>query len=194
MEFRSVLVPYDFSRAADAALDVGAAIAAGRDGELVVVHAMAPVFTFTGIPGETGVPSWVPPKSLINETRERLTKLVARVAKAHRVGSVQCLVPVGEPLECILKAARGADAIVMPTLGRTGLSHLLIGSVAEKVVRHSPIPVLTLGPRAMCRVRAARKVLRVKRRRAQRVVRAPQPTHRASRAQSPEPQFAIEPW
>ena len=41
-------------------------------------------------------------------------------------------------------AARGADAIVMATEGRTGLTHLLIGSVAEKVVRHAPVPVLVL--------------------------------------------------
>jgi nucleotide-binding universal stress UspA family protein len=43
-------------------------------------------------------------------------------------------------------AARGADLIVMSTMGRTGLSHLLVGSVAEKVVRHAPVPVLTLRP------------------------------------------------
>jgi nucleotide-binding universal stress UspA family protein len=43
------------------------------------------------------------------------------------------------------------DVIVMATTGRTGLSHLLIGSVAEKVVRHSPVPVLTLRPEAVRR-------------------------------------------
>ena len=51
---------------------------------------------------------------------------------------------VGDPYQRIVAAARGMDAIVMSTAGRTGLSHLLIGSVAEKVVRHSPVPVLTL--------------------------------------------------
>ncbi len=166
VRFRRVLVPYDFSRAADAALRVGAALSAGRAGELVVVHAMAPVYTFTGIPGEPGVPSWVPPKPLIDETRERLEKLAARVAKTHRVGSVRCLVLVGQPLHCILKAARRVDAIVMATLGRTGLSHLVIGSVAEKVVRHSPVPVLTIGPKAIGRMGSARNAGRTKRRRA----------------------------
>jgi nucleotide-binding universal stress UspA family protein len=51
---------------------------------------------------------------------------------------------VGPPAGCILEAARKADAIVMGTLGRTGLPHLLIGSVAERVVRHAPVPVLTV--------------------------------------------------
>jgi nucleotide-binding universal stress UspA family protein len=48
----------------------------------------------------------------------------------------------------------------MSTLGRTGLPHLLLGSVAEKVVRHSPVPVLTI------RARALRKAARTRRRRA----------------------------
>jgi nucleotide-binding universal stress UspA family protein len=54
---------------------------------------------------------------------------------------------MGNPLQCILAAARDVDSIVMATVGRTGLAHFLIGSVAEKVVRHSPVPVLTIRPR-----------------------------------------------
>ena len=164
VQFRRVLVPYDFSRAADAALAVGASLAAGRDGELLVVHAMAPVYTFTGIPGEVGVPSWTPPRELVDETRERLAAIVAPVAKPHRIGTVHCRVFIGEPTQVILQSARRADAIVMSTLGRTGLSHLVIGSIAEKVVRHSPIPVLTLGPKAARRLAPpARKARRTKR-------------------------------
>jgi len=167
VQFRRVLVPYDFSRAADAALAVGASLAAGRDGELLVVHAMAPVYTFTGIPGEAGVPSWTPPRELVDETRERLAALVAPVAKPHRIGAVHCRVFIGEPTQVILQSARRADAIVMSTLGRTGLSHLVIGSIAEKVVRHAPIPVLTLGPKAARRLAppVRKKARRTKRRR-----------------------------
>jgi nucleotide-binding universal stress UspA family protein len=51
---------------------------------------------------------------------------------------------IGAPAGCILEAAHKADAIVMGTLGRSGLRHLLLGSVAERVVRHAPIPVLTV--------------------------------------------------
>ena len=62
-------------------------------------------------------------------------------AKAPRVA---VLVTVGHPANEIVRAAAKADTIVMATMGRTGLGHLLIGSVAEKVVRHSPVPVLTM--------------------------------------------------
>ena len=51
---------------------------------------------------------------------------------------------IADPFEAIMQAARGSSAIVMGTLGRTGLPHLLIGSIAEKTVRHSPVPVLTV--------------------------------------------------
>jgi nucleotide-binding universal stress UspA family protein len=49
----------------------------------------------------------------------------------------------------IIEAAqeKAADLIVMATHGRTGLSHALMGSVAEKVVRHAPCPVLTIRPK-----------------------------------------------
>jgi nucleotide-binding universal stress UspA family protein len=47
-----------------------------------------------------------------------------------------------------LTAAQGIDLIVMGTHGRTGLKHFLLGSVAERVVRESPVPVLTIHPKA----------------------------------------------
>ncbi len=53
-------------------------------------------------------------------------------------------VDVGDASQCILDAARRADVVVMSTSGRSGLKHLLIGSVAEKIVRHSTVPVLTI--------------------------------------------------
>ena len=55
-------------------------------------------------------------------------------------------VAVGHPADTIVRVAqeRGADLIVMGTHGRTGLQHVLLGSVAEKVVRLAPCPVLTV--------------------------------------------------
>jgi nucleotide-binding universal stress UspA family protein len=61
-------------------------------------------------------------------------------------------VVVGDPYRSIMDNAPNRDAIVMSTRGRTGLAHLLIGSVAEKTVRHSAIPVLTLRARTGRRV------------------------------------------
>jgi nucleotide-binding universal stress UspA family protein len=65
-------------------------------------------------------------------------------------------VVLGHPVERILDAARRADTIVMATAGRSGLAHLVIGSVAERVVRHAPVPVLTIRPAARRRGGASR--------------------------------------
>lgn len=149
--FRRILVPYDFSDAARAALEVAADLAARHGGTLTVVHAIAPVYPVSAFAGAGELPVWIPPDDLRGEARARLEKEVARVV-GRRVPKVTCRVVVGDPHRCILEAARRADSIVMATLGRTGLAHLVIGSVAEKIVRHSPVPVLTLRPRASRRV------------------------------------------
>jgi nucleotide-binding universal stress UspA family protein len=143
--FRRILVPYDFSDAATAALDVASELARRPGGEITVLHAIAPVYPVSAFPGAGEMPVWVPPDDVREETRVRLEAAVAK-----RIGSrgakVTCRVVVGDPHHCIIEAARRADSIVMGTVGRTGLAHLLVGSVAEKVVRHSPVPVLTLRP------------------------------------------------
>jgi universal stress protein A len=75
---------------------------------------------------------------------------------------VDVRVVVGDPASQIVEASRRAGAVIMATEGRTGLAHLLIGSVAEKVVRHSPRPVLTLPARR--RVGGSRSTARRRRR------------------------------
>jgi nucleotide-binding universal stress UspA family protein len=79
----------------------------------------------------------------VHDTRQRLETQVKKLLGPRRV-SFECWVLVGDPFQQIMAAARTTDLIVMATAGRTGLSHLVIGSVAEKVVRHSPAPVLTI--------------------------------------------------
>ena len=65
--------------------------------------------------------------------------------------NISPVVRIGNPVDEITRFAReeGIDIIVMATHGRTGLKHVLMGSVAEKVVRTSPVPVLTVKPRTM---------------------------------------------
>jgi nucleotide-binding universal stress UspA family protein len=150
--FRRILVPHDFSDAANAALAVAADLAVRHRGTLAVVHAIPPAYPVSAFAGAGEIPVWIPPDDLRGDARARLEEEVARVV-GKRVRDVTCRVVVGDPYRCILQAARRADSIVMATYGRTGLAHLVIGSVAEKVVRHSPVPVLTLRPAA---TRAAR--------------------------------------
>jgi len=135
--FQKILVPYDFSPSAAEALAVAVELAVKHGGALLVVHAMAPVFPLHGAP-------LLPTPSEIAAVGRGLEERVAAAVKGRRVRTVKSRVMVGQPYVCILEAARKADAIVMGTLGRTGLSHLLLGSVAERVVRHAPVPVLTV--------------------------------------------------
>jgi nucleotide-binding universal stress UspA family protein len=143
--FRRILVPHDFSEHATRALKLAADLASQPKGKLRVLHAIPPFYPVTDLaPAE--LTAWVPPPDLIASEKERLEKLVAKVVKGQDAPTVDCQVVIGDPYQRIMDAADGMDAIVMSTHGRTGLAHLLIGSVAEKVVRHSPIPVLTLRP------------------------------------------------
>ncbi len=142
--FRRILVPHDFSDHAAKALRVAADLVAQPGGRIRVLHAIAPFFP-TGDVFSAEVGAWVPPPDLLKRERERLQQIVARTLR-DRAEGIDCRVVIGDPYQCIMDAVRGMDSIIMTTAGRTGLTHLLIGSVAEKVVRHSPIPVLTLRP------------------------------------------------
>lgn len=138
--FRKILVPYDFSRSSAAALAVAVELATKYGGGLMVMHAIPPHYPLHGRP----VP---PPAGEIAEVGRRLQARVAAALKGRKVRSVKSWIVVGPPAASILEAARKADAIVMGTLGRTGLPHLLLGSVAERIVRHAAVPVLTVRSR-----------------------------------------------
>jgi len=148
--FRRILVPHDFSDHANRALRVAAELASGRGGRLIVLHAIVPFQPVTSFP-PTEQLAWIPPADLIAQDRKRLAALVARTVKGRAAPKVECRVEIGDPYQRIMEAARRADAIVMATMGRTGLPHLLIGSVAEKVIRHSPVPVLTIRAKTTAR-------------------------------------------
>lgn len=153
--FRRILVPYDFSTPANQALRMAAALATRHDGTLTVLHVIVPFYVPADLPLGFGAEQLPPPASLVPEQRRRLERLVARVLGPD-APRVRVAVEVGDAARCILDAAGRCDAVVMATAGRTGLAHLLIGSVAEKVVRHSPVPVLTVRPKPRPPARAGR--------------------------------------
>ena len=142
--FRTILVPTDFSRTAERALVLAEELArAVGPARLVLVNAYA-------VPLELEALALYGAKrvfdELAGESEKQCGKVVARLKNkglsAESVGSH------GRPEDVIVEMARKkrADLIVMGTHGRTGLPHVLLGSVAERIIRNAPCPVITVGP------------------------------------------------
>jgi nucleotide-binding universal stress UspA family protein len=155
--FRRILVPHDFSDAADRALREAAALARAAGGRLHVLHVQEPFYVPINVPSES-IPNAL---DFVPAQRAALERRVEKVLGAA-APPVSVAAEVGQPADVILAAARRADSIVMATRGRTGLPHLLLGSVAERVVRHAPIPVLTVRVPAKARSRSRRGAARAR--------------------------------
>ena len=145
--FRKVLCPIDFSENSLAALNVALKVAQQNDAKLYLLN-VAPVPA--GAAGFQPVPMDAYPFHEEDRQEE-----LAELARERIPDAVRCetLVMSGDPAERVLETARGlaADLIVMGTHGRRGLSHLVLGSVAERVVRESPVPVLSVHANAPVR-------------------------------------------
>jgi nucleotide-binding universal stress UspA family protein len=139
---KTILAPTDFGASSKAASDVALDLARRFQLPLVVVHVtQVPFLPYTGAPF-TPVGDYV--SGMEQAAREALDAEVARLA--GKGVDLRGVLKTGVPWEEILEAQKQVDAglIVMGTHGRRGLPRALIGSVAEKVVRLSPVPVLTL--------------------------------------------------
>lgn len=149
--FRRILVPHDFSDGAAHALRVAARLAKQHGGRLTVLHVVTPYQPVTHIPEVAG---WLSSVDLVKGAKRSLDELVRRELRGLGPRRARFDVELGDPASRIVAAAKGADVIVMGTEGLTGIAHLLLGSVAEKVVRLSPVPVLTVRlPRSAARKR-----------------------------------------
>ena len=148
--FRRILVPHDFSEAASHAFRVAIQLAKKHRGRLTVLHVVTPYQPVTYLPDVTG---WISDADIVKGTRRSLDDLVRRELRGRAAPRARFDVQLGDPATRIVAAAGDADCIVMGTEGRTGLAHMMIGSVAEKVVRHSPVPVLTIRPAPKARRR-----------------------------------------
>jgi nucleotide-binding universal stress UspA family protein len=150
LHWRLILVPTDFSAASDEALKLAGRLARQNGSRLLVVHVTE---LLSGIEPTTLIhPAGVATPISVQDFAERDTasRIEAQVLKA--VGAdvpYEGRLCFGSPAKQIVEAAEhaGAHLIVMATHGRTGLSHLVMGSVAERVVRTSPIPVLSMRAR-----------------------------------------------
>jgi nucleotide-binding universal stress UspA family protein len=142
MAFHRILCPVDFSAGSGEALRVAAELARERDAALVLVHVWSPAQMTMG-------EGYLAPAVIQDMVDGETAQLAKSKTEAQQLGvkEVATRLLTGVPWDEIVSAARSdsaVDLIVIGTHGRTGLAHVLLGSVAEKVVRHAPCPVLVV--------------------------------------------------
>ena len=142
IQVRRILVPLDFSRHAGRVLEWAGHLAQEHGSRLLLLHAYHLPVEFQQLEGAY-LPQdfWASVKS---EAEQNLTRL-AEPLRAQGL-EVEVIVREGYPATVIEEEAvdRQADLIVIGTRGLSGLKHLLLGSIAERVVQKSPCPVLTV--------------------------------------------------
>jgi nucleotide-binding universal stress UspA family protein len=145
MDIRHILVPTDFSESSKRALDYAMGVAQALGAKLTLLHVVELPSYVTD--GHTPVHVSA---ALRDDLQEHAQRELAKLPLEASVGPVEIArrVVVGVPHQQILETAvaEQVDWIVMATHGRTGLSHLVMGSVAERVLRTAPCPVLTTRP------------------------------------------------
>ena len=141
MNWKTLLVPTDFSEHSKRGLSLARDVARACGARLVVLHVVVDALPAL-LPDVAGFRYDEIAESLADRARESLPEFFP---EAERAGlEVEFRIEFGVPHVEIARVAEecGADLVVIATHGRTGAMHLLIGSVAEKVLRHSSCPVL----------------------------------------------------
>jgi nucleotide-binding universal stress UspA family protein len=134
---KKVIVPFDFSDESIEALDTALSLATGPS-SVHLVHVLPELSL-----GEAGV-IW---DEIKNENRiEHAREAIVAKLSDPKYAELKIDVEIGDPGHRIADVAKklSADLIVMPSHGRTGIAHMLIGSVAERVLRLAHCPVLVL--------------------------------------------------
>jgi nucleotide-binding universal stress UspA family protein len=141
-DFKHILCAVDFSPTSRHALEYAVALAGRLGAAVEVLHIhQAPAYAMPDGAFE------LPPDLLADLTEQLQSHLDEFVKSVPQTGvTISASLREGAPYEEIVRTAkeRAADMIVIGTHGRTGFSHLLMGSVAERVVRSSEVPVVTV--------------------------------------------------
>ncbi len=141
-----ILVPVDFGASSLAALDFAVSIASKFGANMTLLHAAwLPALAYSGYAEDL---SW-PMDDMARAVKKELGALLEKTQLAW--ARTDSAIVLGDPWKVIVETAETsrADLIMMGTHGRHGMSRLFMGSVAERVVRASPIPVLTISDHAV---------------------------------------------
>ncbi|HTB86196.1 MAG TPA: universal stress protein [Candidatus Sulfotelmatobacter sp.] len=140
LSLKNILVPIDFSNHSRKALEYAVPLAAQNGARITLLHVVGKMVVYptemsTVIPDE---------KETIASAHKHLAALAQKSIPGSLRGKV--LIHVGDPFDEITRLAKQLKAglIICTTHGYTGLAHVLLGSTAERIVRHAPCPVLTI--------------------------------------------------
>ncbi|MEE9487642.1 MAG: universal stress protein [Candidatus Brocadiales bacterium] len=143
VNIKRILCPVDYSVSSSEAMKYAAHIAGEEGAKVYLIH----VIDVRSYGHESPLDLEMPKPS--QENVDRMKKELVEDLFQEKGGKgveVEAMVVMGKPVEEILKAAKEQkiDMIVMGTHGRTGIPHVIVGSVAENVIRKAPCPVLTV--------------------------------------------------
>jgi universal stress protein A len=138
--FKHILVPTDFHEASSSALELAVSMARAFDAKITLLHVWeVPIYPYM---------DFMLNSSLISRVEDAAVKGLAEALEKLQkaVPTAESKLKTGLPWHGVLEAINelGVDLVIMGTHGRRGLSHLTLGSVAERVVRLASVPVLTL--------------------------------------------------
>ena len=136
MNAKKILFPTDYSHLSDAALQHATTLARESNATLLIAHIEEPPIAYGGGEMYYGIP---------DPDRDEVQRMLAAVKPTDSSVAVQYHLLSGDPAKEIVRLANdeNVDMIIMGTHGRTGIGRMLMGSVAESVVRHAKCPVLT---------------------------------------------------
>jgi universal stress protein A len=140
MKIQHILVPVDFSEGTPGAIRNALELAGKFSARITLYHVLQQIFPPVG---ELAFSFEKQERAMQDESEKHLRELAATIPCGTPVDTAM---ETGIPWNCIVNraASHGVDLIVMSTHGRSGLKHLWLGSVAERVVQHAPCSVLVV--------------------------------------------------
>ncbi len=145
INLKCILYPTDFSELSLHSLKYVRSFAEAYQAEVHVLHVVDEAYQYWTAMGPNSLPICPPPAELVTGSKTELDRFIQQHL-AGLAAPVERLVVLGRPFLEIIRYAkeRQIDLIILGTHGRSGLTQALLGSVAEKVVRKAPCPVLTI--------------------------------------------------